>query len=124
MIIFSAESIDKIRSNQITDIILQEVSTQVYLPNPNAEPDHKKLFDLTDTEFNALKTIDTENRQFLLKKHSETIIARLNLNYLTEIMVLSATERSIEKMNEAVNNLGNKSLTELLEKFYFLMHNE
>lgn len=84
-----------------SDELIQQTQTKIFYPNPDAdERVHRSNFKLTAREYEwILKTPKTE-RAFLIKHGLDSVVARLNLKGMPEILkVLSADKDSLAEMD-------------------------
>lgn len=97
--------------------ILQQTPTKIYLPNPEAEYTTPTgggyiRFGLTPKEFQKLKSLGTQSRQFLVKQGSQSTIAKLDLeglgDYISVIAmaaddfpILEAAQKAVGKNPDA-----------------------
>lgn len=108
MVVFATQSVEDATKSTISDTLIQQTSTQIFLPNPKATDAYQSVFMLSDREFNLLKTTDPGSRFFLLKQGSDVVVARIDLSGMDEaINVLSAraeTVRLLDKIREEVGD--------------------
>lgn len=108
MVVFATQSVEDAVGSSISDTLIQQTATQIFLPNPKATESYKTAFMLSDREFNLLKTTDPASRFFLLKQGKDVVIARIDLGGMDEeINVLSAradTVRLLDKIREEIGD--------------------
>lgn len=108
MVIFATQSVEDAAKSSISDTLIQQTATQIFLPNPKATEAYKTAFMLSDREFNLLKTTDPASRFFLLKQNKDVVIARIDLSGMEEsVNILSAradTVRILDKVRAEVGD--------------------
>ena len=107
IVIFSSESIEDAKNSNITKLLTKEIATQLFLPNLEIGKEYKEIFHLDKEEAAMLEQISNDNRHFLLKHGSDTIIAELDLTDMNDmIAILSSDKTSIEIMNKIIARVG------------------
>ncbi len=107
MVVFATEQVADAGQRSVNTAIMSHVATQIYLPDDAADAFYADSFGLTEQEIIYLTVMNTEDRHFLLKKGSHTIVAELNLSGMTDIIaVLSATPAHLEIMEQVINAHG------------------
>jgi type IV secretion system protein VirB4 len=77
------------------------------MPNLKAHYDSYKAFGLTDAEFTTIKTLGENSRCFLIKHGSHSVIARLDLSGLDDLLaVLSGTEENVNHLTKIRSEYG------------------
>jgi type IV secretion system protein VirB4 len=93
-VFMTQEPADALES-EIGKTIVQQVATQILLPNPKAdEQDYKRGLKLSNTEFNLLTNFNVSSRQFIIKKGQSSSVAKLNLYGFKEINILSGNTQN------------------------------
>lgn len=101
MVVFATQSVEDAVGSSISDTLIQQTATQIFLPNAKATDSYQKAFMLSDREFNLLKTTDPGSRYFLLKQGNDVVIARIDLSGMEEeINVLSARAETVRVLDE------------------------
>lgn len=107
MVIFATQSVEDATNSSISDTLLQQTATQIFLPNPKAADVYKKAFMLSDREFNLLKTTDPGTRFFLVKQNKDVVVARIDLSGMDDIiMVLSGRAETVIVLQEVMKEYG------------------
>ena len=88
MVVFATQSVEDATNSAISDTLVQQTATQIFLPNPKATEAYKKAFMISDREFNLLKTTDPGSRYFLLKQGKDVVVARIDLSGMEEAVNL------------------------------------
>ena len=90
-VIFATQSVEDAVKSRISDTLIQQTATQIFLPNLKATEVYKTSFMLSSREFQLIKTTDPSSRFFLIKQGTDAVIARIDLQGMTDIInVLSA----------------------------------
>ena len=121
IVIFATESVSEASSSNITKALMQKIATQIYLPNPEADNVYKNVFSLSEKEFEMLKSMYKEERQFLLKHHGDAVVAKLNLSGMNDVIsVLSGNRENIAFLESIILEVGDNPkdwLPKFLERF-------
>ena len=118
--ILATEHVEEARGSSINASLFDNIATQIYLPDEAADNTYAEAFGLSEKEISYLTVMNTEDRHFLLKKGSSSIVAELNLNGMSDIIaVLSSTEPHLELMEKVIAEHGVQSshwMPKFLEK--------
>jgi type IV secretion system protein VirB4 len=107
MVIFATQSVEDATNSAISDTLIQQTATQIFLPNPKATEQYKKAFMLSDREYNLLKTTDPASRFFLLKQSKDVVVARIDLSGMDEsVNILSARADTVRILDEVRAEVG------------------
>lgn len=107
MVVFATQSVEDAVNSSISDTLIQQTSTQIFLPNPKATESYKKAFMLSDREFNLLKTTDPGSRYFLLKQGKDVVIARIDLAGMEDVInILSGRAETVVVLDEIRGEVG------------------
>ncbi len=72
---------------------IEQIATQIYLPNPVAKrEDYISNLGLKEEEFQIIKNLRVNSRQFLVKYQAETTLCKLDLHGIPAVDVLSGSE--------------------------------
>lgn len=81
--------------------IIDNVASQIYLPNDETSEEYETIFGLSDEEITYIEAMNPIYRHFMLKRSQETIIAELNLGGMDELLdILSGATRKAEMEEE------------------------
>ncbi|RYX88827.1 MAG: conjugal transfer protein TrbE [Comamonadaceae bacterium] len=88
--------------------LLSQFPTQLLLPNGEAEQaDYIDGLKLTPREFHLIRYTPENSGQFLLKKGAESVVAKLDLSGMDDMLaVLSASLDNVEVMHAAIDEVG------------------
>jgi type IV secretion system protein VirB4 len=101
MVIFATQSVEDAINSDISDTLIQQTATQIFLPNPKATDAYRKAFMLSEREFSLLKNTDPGSRYFLVKQGGDVVVARIDLSGMTEeINVLSGRAETVLLLDE------------------------
>lgn len=107
MVVFATQSVEDATSSSISDTLIQQTATQIFLPNPKATDTYKSAFMLSDREFNLLKTTDPGSRFFLVKQGKDVVVARIDLSGMEDVVnVLSGRAETVSVCDEVRAQLG------------------
>lgn len=121
IVIFATESVDTATTSSITSKLIELVSTQIYLPNPEASESYMENFGLSKAEFDMLHNMENEKREFLLKKKDEAVVGKLDLSSMEELFVLSGNDETVGVMEQVISEKG--EVPDIwLSEFYSRMH--
>lgn len=92
LMVFATQSPADALKSDIAHSILEQVATQIILPNPKgARRDYVEGFSLTDAEYQLIREeLSPESRKFLVKQGHDSVVVELDLTGLEdELAVLS-----------------------------------
>ncbi len=106
-VIFATQSVEDASKSDISDTLVQQTSTQIFLPNLKATDPYKSVFMLSDREFTLVKTTDPGSRFFLVKQDNDGVIARINLSGMDDLIsILSARTETVAVLDEVIKEVG------------------
>ncbi len=118
MVIFATQSVEDAITSKISDTLIQQTATQIFLPNLKATSFYKDIFMLSEKEFNIIKNIDPKTRYFLLKQGTKSSIVKINLEGMEDIIsVLSGNATTVRILHKLLKKYGYES-KDWLEEFY------
>ncbi|MDR3290220.1 MAG: VirB4 family type IV secretion/conjugal transfer ATPase [Rickettsiales bacterium] len=118
-IIFATQSVEDATKSSISDTLVQQTATQIYLPNLKATEVYKTAFMLSEREFQLVKTTDPGSRFFLLKQDNGGVIARVNLRGMTDVInVLSGRADTVLLLDEIIKEIGSNKPDDWLPIFW------
>ena len=101
MVVFATQSVEDATESAISETLIQQTATQIFLPNPKATDAYKKAFMVTEREFNLLKNTDPGSRYFLVKQGKDVVVARIDLSGMDDVInVLSARAETVGYLDE------------------------
>ena len=109
MVVFATQSVEDAVGSSISDTLIQQTATQIFLPNPKATEPYRKAFMLSEREFNLLKNTDPATRYFLVKQGKDVVVARIDLTGMDDIIhVLSGRAETVGLLDEIRAQVGDK----------------
>jgi type IV secretion system protein VirB4 len=109
MVVFATQSVEDAVNSSISDTLIQQTATQIFLPNPKATEPYRKAFMLSEREFNLLKNTDPGTRYFLVKQGKDVVVARIDLSGMDDVIhVLSARAETVAVLDEVRARVGDK----------------
>lgn len=107
MVIFATQSVEDVGKSQISDTLVQQTATQIFLPNLKATQIYRTVFMLTQREFNIVKSTDPGSRYFLVKQNIEAVVARLDLKGMDDIInILSSRAETVIILDDIMKEVG------------------
>ncbi|MER8374506.1 VirB4 family type IV secretion/conjugal transfer ATPase [Mesorhizobium sp. M0488] len=96
---FGTQSAADIAKARVSHTLIEQSATNIHFPNPRAdEESYITRFGLTAKEFNFIKNTPPEKRTFLVKHGNDSVIARLDLSSMPDMVkVLSGRKKTIEE---------------------------
>ena len=118
---FCTQSAQDALSSRISSAIIEQAATQIFMINPKAqEGDYCGGFGLTQHEFELIRTLPDSTHCFLIKHGADSVVARLNLSGMPDILkVLSGREstvRALDALRSEVGDAPSDWLPRLLEQ--------
>ena len=107
MVVFATQSVEDATKSGISDTLVQQTATQIFLPNLKATEEYRRTFMLTEREFNLVKTTDPGTRFFLVKQDSNAVITRINLAGMDDVVsILSGRVETVELLDKIRAKVG------------------
>lgn len=95
-VIFATQSVEDAAKSRISDTLIQQTATQIFLPNLKATDIYRSAFMLSQREYTLIKTTDPASRYFLIKQGVNAVVAKVNLSGMSNIVnVLSGKGETI-----------------------------
>lgn len=95
-VIFATQSVEDASKSAISDTLIQQTATQIFLPNLKATQVYRSAFMLSQREYVLIKTTDPSSRYFLIKQGISAVIARIDLKGMDNIInVLSGRTETV-----------------------------
>ncbi len=100
-VVFATQSVEDASKSAISDTLIQQTATQIFLPNLKATEEYRKTFMLSEREFQLIKTTDPGSRFFLIKQGNDAVVARIDLSGMDDIIsVLSGRADTVAILDE------------------------
>ncbi len=107
MVIFATQSVEDASKSDISDTLIQQTATQIFLPNLKATDVYKTAFMLSQREYSLIKTTDPGSRFFLVKQGTDAVVARLDLKGMGDIInVLSGRSETVLLLYDIIREHG------------------
>lgn len=107
-VVFATQSVEDAAKSRISDTLIQQTATQIFLPNLKATDVYRTAFMLSEREYNLIKTTDPSLRYFLIKQGVNAVVARVNLSGMDNIInVLSGRTDTILLVQKLREKYGN-----------------
>ncbi|AYD00633.1 VirB4 family type IV secretion/conjugal transfer ATPase [Neorhizobium sp. NCHU2750] len=105
---FGTQSASDIGQAKAAHTLIEQAATHIHFPNPRADMEsYVERFGLTLKEFSFLKTSPPEKRSFLIKHGKDSVIAKLDLSTMPDLVkVLSGRKQSIDECEALRARLG------------------
>ena len=95
-VIFATQSVEDAAKSKISDTLIQQTATQIFLPNLKATDVYRTAFMLSRREYVLIKTTDPSSRYFLIKQGMNAVVARVDLSGMTNVInVLSGRSETV-----------------------------
>jgi type IV secretion system protein VirB4 len=118
-VIFATQSVEDASKSAISDTLVQQTATQIFLPNLRATEAYRTVFMLSEREFQLVKTTDPSSRYFLVKQDNDGVIARVNLSGMDDLIrVLSGRAETVLLLDEIIKEIGSENPEDWLEIYY------
>lgn len=106
-VIFATQSVEDASKSQISDTLIQQTATQIFLPNLKATDIYKSSFMLSHREYQIVKSTDPSSRYFLVKQALNAVVGRINLSGMDNIInVLSGRTENILLVHKLIKDHG------------------
>ena len=86
MLLLTQENIDNKKTHAYLSDIMPCFASQLYLSNRMLDKEFKYTFNLSNQEFNYIKSYDMSKRRFLVKHGEDSVFAQMNLSNLNEVL--------------------------------------
>lgn len=118
-VVFATQSVEDATKSAISDTLVQQTATQIYLPNLKATEAYRTIFMLSEREFQLIKTIEPGSRYFLIKQDNSGVIAKIDLTGMTDIInVLSGRAETVLLLDEIIKEIKSDKPEDWLPIFY------
>lgn len=117
--IFATQMPSSLLASSIAAQLVQQVATEVYLPNPKADArEYIEGFKCTPAEFDLIRSMGEESRRFLVKQGGQSMIGLFDLsdvkdaqgntliNFSNELEILSGSTDNVELLDDILQEVG------------------
>lgn len=109
MVVFATQSVEDASKSSISDTLVQQTATQIFLPNLKATSVYREVFMLSQREYTLIKTTDPGSRYFLIKQGMNAVVARIDLAGMDNIInVLSGRSETVLLLDEIREEVGDE----------------
>jgi type IV secretion system protein VirB4 len=106
-VIFATQSVEDATKSRISDTLIQQTATQIFLPNLKATDVYKSAFMLSQREYMLIKTTDPGSRYFLIKQGVNAVVAKLSLAGMDNVInVLSGRADTVILLDQIMEKHG------------------
>lgn len=106
-VIFATQSVEDAAKSRISDTLIQQTATQIFLPNLKATDIYRSAFMLSQREYILIKTTDPSTRYFLIKQGVDAVVAKVSLDGMTNIInVLSGRVETVLLLDQIREKYG------------------
>jgi type IV secretion system protein VirB4 len=106
-VIFATQSVEDAAKSEISDTLIQQTATQIFLPNLKATDLYKTVFMLSEREYQIIKTTDPGSRFFLVKQGNDSVAARIDLRGMDDIInILSGRADTVIILDDIIAEVG------------------
>jgi type IV secretion system protein VirB4 len=105
---FGTQSAKDIVASKMAHTLIEQTPTNLFFPNPKADDESYLVgFKLSRAELDWVRATPPESRQFLIKHDQDSVIARLDLSAMPDLVkVLSGTPERVEEMEGLMARYG------------------
>jgi type IV secretion/conjugal transfer VirB4 family ATPase len=106
--VFATQMPSSLLRSTIAAALVQQVATEIYLPNPKADHDeYVGGFKVTEAEFDIIRNMPEDSRMFLIKQGQQSMMARLDLaGFDDELAILSGSTDNNELLDAVIAEVG------------------
>lgn len=106
-VVFATQSVEDASKSVISDTLVQQTATQIFLPNLKATQVYREVFMLSEREFQLVKTTDPGTRFFLVKQDNDGVVARVDLSGMDDLIsVLSGRAETVILAHKIIEEVG------------------
>lgn len=118
-VVFATQSVEDATKSTISDTLVQQTATQIYLPNLKATEVYRTAFMLSEREFLLIKTTDPGTRFFLVKQDQNGVIAKIDLAGMNDVVrVLSGRADTVILLEEIIKEIGSEDPSDWMDIYY------
>lgn len=105
---FGTQSAADIVRSKSSNTLIEQTSTNIFFPNPKADDDsYAEAFRLSGREVAWIRATAPESRSFLIKHGRDSVVARLNLADMPDLIkVLSGRTETVAELDALRTRLG------------------
>jgi type IV secretion system protein VirB4 len=107
MVVFATQSPEDVANSRISETLVQQTSTQIFLANMKATQVYQDTFKLSNREYAIIKYTDPGSRYFLVKQGGDSVVAKIDLSGMDKyIEVLSARAHTVRILDKIRADVG------------------
>ena len=107
MVVFATQSVEDATKSSISDTLVQQTATQIFLPNLRATETYRSVFMLSAREYDIIKTTDPATRYFLIKQDNNAVITKIDLTHMDDaIAIFSGRAETVAILDEIMAQVG------------------
>jgi len=105
---FGTQSAADIVRSKSANTLIEQTATNIFFPNPKADDEsYRKAFRLSAREVDWIRTSVPEQRSFLIKHGQDSVIAKLNLAGMPDLIkVLSGRTETVAELELLIDTVG------------------
>ncbi|MCP3477907.1 VirB4 family type IV secretion system protein (plasmid) [Bradyrhizobium sp. CCGUVB1N3] len=105
---FGTQSAADIVRSSSANTLIEQTATNVFFPNPKADDEsYRKAFRLSEREVAWIRSTAPESRSFLIKHGRDSVVARLNLSGMPDLIkVLSGRTETVAELEQLRSCVG------------------
>jgi type IV secretion system protein VirB4 len=105
---FGTQSAADIVRSKASNTLIEQTSTNIFFPNPKADDEsYRQAFRLSGREVAWIRSMAPESRSFLIKHGRDSVVARLNLSGMPDLIkVLSGRTETVAELEALRRKLG------------------
>ncbi|WDK04518.1 VirB4 family type IV secretion/conjugal transfer ATPase [Xanthomonas campestris] len=106
--VFATQMPSSLLKSKIASQLVQQVATEIYLPNPKADfHEYVDGFKVTEEEYHIIRAMGEDSRMMIVKQGHQSMICRLDLAGMSdELAILSGSSDNNELLDEIIAELG------------------
>jgi type IV secretion system protein VirB4 len=107
-VIFLTPNIESTVRSGIGDTLVQQSATSIFLPNHKATHEgYCGAFKLSEKEYELVRTLDPQDRCFLIKHGQDSVLAKLDLSGMEDLIpILSGTTKNVSLLDQLIQEHG------------------
>ena len=108
--VFATQSVEDAAKSEISDTLIQQTSTQIFLANLKATNIYRETFMLSRRELALVKNTSPASRFFLLKQDQDGVVARINMLGMDDMInTLSGRTELCTMLDQIMKEYGTNS---------------
>lgn len=105
--IFDTQEPEDMIKSTIGGTMVQQSVTKIFLPNREGVWEDYKRMGCSEKEFQIIKSLTVESRQFIVKQGHATVLAQLDLGGMSEVLdILSGSTDNVEILEDIIGQVG------------------